>query len=214
MTKNGKPVLKKYYSILQDDFFNHMRSAGYTDVERGELGSTEEHLTVTQFKVQAEQERLADLTQQAQQKEQRAAVLDKKIEKVQKQQLAIQAVDQITPTPVPLSSKVMLDRSEYETLATSTKKYITQEKRESKLQKALAAANKLIAELKAKVASLTAELSELKSVRGRLRTSELEQENAALRKKVQGYESVIDRQNLWHLFGKKRLKTPMRDDLS
>ena len=31
-----------------------MRNAGYTDVERGERGSTEEHLTVTQFKVQAE----------------------------------------------------------------------------------------------------------------------------------------------------------------
>ena len=35
-----------------------MRNAGYTDVERGERGSTEEHLTVTQFKVQAEQQRL------------------------------------------------------------------------------------------------------------------------------------------------------------
>ena len=38
----------------QDDFFNYMRNAGYTDVERGERGSTEEHLTVTQFKVQRE----------------------------------------------------------------------------------------------------------------------------------------------------------------
>lgn len=214
LTKKGKPALKKSYSILQDVFFIHMKSAGYTDVERGEVGSTEEHLTVTQFKVQAEQERLADLTQQAQQKEQQATVLDMKIEKMQKQQLAIKAVDQITATPVPLSSKVMLDRSEYESLATAAKKYITQEKRESKLQIALAAANKLISELKAKIASLTAELSELKSVRGRLRTTELEQENAELRSKVRGYESVIDRQNLWHLFSKKRAKTPMRDDLS
>ncbi len=58
LQKNGKPVLKKSYSVLQDDFFNYMRNAGYTDVERGERGSTEEHLTVTQFKVQREQERL------------------------------------------------------------------------------------------------------------------------------------------------------------
>ena len=62
LQKNGKPVLKKSYSILQDDFFNYMRNAGYTDVERGERGSTEEHLTVTQFKVQREQERLDSLT--------------------------------------------------------------------------------------------------------------------------------------------------------
>lgn len=58
-----------------------MRAAGYTDVERGERGSTEEHLTVTQFKVQAEQERLADLTQQAQQKAAEAKALDREIEK-------------------------------------------------------------------------------------------------------------------------------------
>ena len=57
LQKSGKPVLKKSYSILQDDFFNYMHNAGYTDVERGERGSTEEHLAVTQFKVQREQER-------------------------------------------------------------------------------------------------------------------------------------------------------------
>ena len=62
LTAKGKPILKKSYSILQDDFFNAMRAAGYTDVQRGERGSTEEHLTVTQFKVQAEQERLEAVT--------------------------------------------------------------------------------------------------------------------------------------------------------
>ena len=70
LQKNSKPVLKKSYSILQDDFFTYMHNAGYTDVERGERGSTEEHLTVTQFKVQREQERLDSLTAQIDQKEQ------------------------------------------------------------------------------------------------------------------------------------------------
>ncbi len=51
-------------------FFNFMRAAGYTDVERGERGSTEEHLTVTQFKVQAEQQRLEAVTGQVAQAEQ------------------------------------------------------------------------------------------------------------------------------------------------
>ena len=51
LQKNGRPVLRKSYSVLQDDFFRVMRNAGYTDVERGERGSSEEHLTVTQFKV-------------------------------------------------------------------------------------------------------------------------------------------------------------------
>jgi hypothetical protein len=38
LQKNGKPVLRKSYSALQDDFFRFMRSAGYDDVERGERG--------------------------------------------------------------------------------------------------------------------------------------------------------------------------------
>ena len=78
LQKNGKQVLKKSYSILQDDFFNYMRAAGYTDVERGERGSTEEHLTVTQFKVQREQERLDTLTAQADQQKQSLAAIQKK----------------------------------------------------------------------------------------------------------------------------------------
>ena len=65
LQKNGKPVLRKSYSVLQDDFFNAMRAAGYTDVKRGERGSSEEHLTVTQFKVKCEQERLAQLQEAA-----------------------------------------------------------------------------------------------------------------------------------------------------
>ena len=52
LSSKGKPILKKSYSVLQDDFFRYMRDAGYDDVERGERGSSEEHLTVTQFKVQ------------------------------------------------------------------------------------------------------------------------------------------------------------------
>ena len=62
--------MKSSYSVLQDDFFHFMRNAGYTDVERGERGSTEEHLTVTQFKVQAEQQRLEAVTGQVAQAEQ------------------------------------------------------------------------------------------------------------------------------------------------
>src|SRR5574344_2387260 len=104
LTAKGKPILKKSYSILQDDFFNAMRTAGYTDVARGERGSTEEHLTVTQFKVQAEQERLADLTQQAQQKAAEAKALDREIEKRTQKKIDIESIEKIEAKPVVLSS--------------------------------------------------------------------------------------------------------------
>ena len=61
LQKNGKPVLRKSYSVLQDDVFNYMQEVGYDDVERGERGSSEEHLTVTQFKVEQEKHRLVEL---------------------------------------------------------------------------------------------------------------------------------------------------------
>ena len=84
-TAKGKPVLRKSYSVLQDDFFEHMRSAGYDNVERGERGSSEEHLTVMQFKTEREQERLAQLQEasalaqvEADQKNKEAAAAEKK----------------------------------------------------------------------------------------------------------------------------------------
>ena len=95
----GKKILKSSYSVLQDDFFNFMRNVGYTDVERGERGSTEEHLTVTQFKVQAERQRLEAVTGQVAQAEQSledtkvaTAKQKKKLEALQKETKAARAI--------------------------------------------------------------------------------------------------------------------------
>ena len=96
LQKNGKPVLKKSYSILQDNFFNFMRAAGYTDIERGERGSTEEHLTVTQFKVQREQERLGSLSAQIDQKEQHLTQTSKALSKKEKELAIVQKKTVIT----------------------------------------------------------------------------------------------------------------------
>ena len=205
-TEKGKPILKKSYSVLQDDFFRYMQEAGYTDIERGERGSSEEHLTVTQFKVQKEQERLVTLTEQTHEKVQQAASLEKKLEKVQRQQVEVQKVEQIEARPVPFSSKVLLERSEYEALSVAAKKYCAQEHRAIGFKKALDAANKVVGELKAKIESLTAELSQYKSVRRQLNTAGLEQENAALKKKLQSYEAEIERNKLWHLFERPKAK--------
>ena len=76
--------------------------------------------------------------------------------------------------------------------------------KESKLQKALEAALKMVNELKTKVTALTAELAEYKSVRGQLRTVDLEKENGELRGKLRKYEDVISRHNLWSYFSQHR----------
>lgn len=213
LTKSGKPVLKKSYSVLQDDFYNAMRSAGYTDLERGERGSSEEHLTVTQFKVEREQGRLEGLTEQTAQKAQEAAVLGKKIERYQKQEVAIQKVDAIEVKPVPLSStKVILERKEYEALKATAKKYIAQEKREGVLQKTLDAAKRLINELKAEIASLREELSYYRSPKFQMKLHKIEKENFDLRDKLRVYNLIIDRHDLGRFFGKNRDMGRSRDE--
>ena len=90
LTAKGKKVLRTSYSVLQDDFFNYMKAAGYTDVERGERGSTEEHLTVTQFKVAQEQQRLEDVTAQIAQTEQALDTAQTAVEKKQKELQSLQ----------------------------------------------------------------------------------------------------------------------------
>ena len=46
--EDGKSHIIKSYSLLQDRFFEHMRDAGFEDFERGERGSTAQHLSVTE----------------------------------------------------------------------------------------------------------------------------------------------------------------------
>ena len=98
LNAKGKKILKSSYSVLQDDFFNFMRNAGYTDVERGERGSTEEHLTVTQFKVQAEQQRLEAVTGQVTQAEQSLADAKAATEKQKKKLEALKKETKVVKT--------------------------------------------------------------------------------------------------------------------
>lgn len=84
--KEGKAVLVNSYSLLQDRFHEHMRVVGFTDFERGERGSTAQHLDTLAYKIQQDEARAAEkgaeiaaLNEQAGAKQKRLAVLDKKL---------------------------------------------------------------------------------------------------------------------------------------
>lgn len=189
-------------------------------IEWEQKGEHREHLSVLEYKREQRTQELAELTEQTQKKIAEAAVLDKQIEKTKQKKVNIESIDKIEVKHVMLSpSRVSLEKTDYETLSAAAKKYYAQEKKESKIQKLLDAANKKIDELKAvissrreQVASLTAELSKYKSVRNRLNSANLEKEHERLKKKVRTYEEVISENKLWHLFGKVRGKTHTRDD--
>ena len=57
----GKIILEKSYSLLQDRFFEHMKKAGFKDFIRGEKGSTAVHLSALDFKVKKDMEKLAEI---------------------------------------------------------------------------------------------------------------------------------------------------------
>lgn len=173
-------------------------------IEWEQKGEHKEHLSVLEFKREKRKEELVELEQN--------------IERVQQQQISIKAVEQIETKPLPLTSKVAIDKADYQTLVTAAQKYVVQEKQEGKLKKLLKEAKKTIADLKSKIESLVTELSatkdelaQYKSVRGQLRTKELEKENETLHKKIQGYEDVISRNNLWAYFSRHKGKTTEKE---
>ena len=174
-------------------------------IEWEQKGEHREHLSALEYKREQRTQELAELEQT--------------IVRVQQQQVSIKAVEQIEAKPLPLSSKVALEREDYQALVTAAQKFVVQEKQEGKLKKLLKEAKKTIAELKSTIADLkvqlvvaTKELSEYKSVRGKIRAAEVEQENNDLRSKLHSYEDVISRNNLWPYFSRHRGKTPSRDD--
>ena len=77
-----------------------------------------------------------------------------------------------------------------------------QEKKESKLQKELDKAKKMIADLTAALKALKAELAQHKSVLGKLNRIDLEQENAELKARIRWYDTIIDTKKLRELFSR------------
>ena len=173
-------------------------------IEWEQKGEHREHLSVQEYKREQRTQELAELEQT--------------IQRVQQQQVDIEAVEQIKAKPLPFSSKVSIEREDYEKLATAAEKYVVQEKQESTLKRLLKEAKKTITDLKAKIESLVtelsavkAELAQYKSIRGQLRTADLERENDRLRKRLRTYEDVISRNNLWSYFSKNRAKNAVRE---
>lgn len=135
-TATGKNVLKKSYSVLQDDFFDAMRKAGYTDVERGERGSTEEHLTVTQFKVIKEQERLSELEAKTEKQERIFNKVKQKTQVQNKIAITFSEIDNMGSKTL-FGGKVQLTQNEAMNLKELAKKGVTAKAKISDLEQKL-----------------------------------------------------------------------------
>ncbi len=173
-------------------------------IEWEQLGTHDEHLSVMDYKkVQRSKE---------------VAALEKNLEKLQNKQVDVQAMEQIEVKNVPLSSKVMLEKNDYQTLVTAAQKYVVQVKKERKLEKLLQAAEKTIAGLKTQIkeltemiSSLTRQLDQFRSVRGQLSMGSLKQENEELKQNNSFFKSIIERNGLGHLLGRNKDHRQTRD---
>ena len=91
LNSKGKPQYVKSYSILQDQLFEHMTAAGFTDFQRGERGSTAEHLESLDFQIKKDAERLAQGEEKIAAGEERLAEIEQATEaataKLQKVQI-------------------------------------------------------------------------------------------------------------------------------
>lgn len=152
-----------------------MRAAGYTDVERGERGSTEEHLTVTQFKVQAEQQRLEAVTAQVAQAEQTLSATEAAAQKKAKELKSLQSQTKEQRTVAltvqevqsmgkknPITGNISLTPQECDTLKSYAVNSITVKADNGRLQERLASAQKSAAIWKKRYESLNEKYQELK----------------------------------------------------
>ena len=118
--KNGKAVLIKSYSLLQDRFYQYMSDSGYKDFIRGVKGSNQEHLDDLQFKIKKDTERLEKITNKVEEKESSYnsyMKYDKQIEDISN--LGKQKR---------FSKKIELEQEDYENLTEYAKKGIVADK--------------------------------------------------------------------------------------
>ena len=89
----GKPVRIPSYRQLQDRFFEHMRAAGYDELQRGEMGSNAKNLTTLEYKLQQEQKRLDETTALADKQEAKVEKLTAQLSKGKKMIMTFDQLD-------------------------------------------------------------------------------------------------------------------------
>lgn len=95
------------YSRLQDEYYDFITHRGY-DLERGQKGSTAEHLSVAEYKLKKSQEQLAEVSEQISE---------------------IEDIDNVHIKSLPMNN-VIVKRDDFEKISLAAKKYITVKKYE------------------------------------------------------------------------------------
>jgi chemotaxis protein histidine kinase CheA len=159
-------VFRKSYSVLQDELFEHMRDAGFKGFERGELGSTAEHLSSIEYQVVQEEARLEQKQSQLVQTEKSAAVAEKELAKteaklVSTRKLAVTYSEIEQMGKKGMMGKYTVTADEMSTLKTLAEEGVSSRAKVGKLQDALSNANRQCANLSSRLANVTERLQDI-----------------------------------------------------
>ena len=135
------------YSRLQDEYYDFITSRGY-DLERGEKGSTAEHLSVAEYKLKKTEEQLASMSEQI---------------------AEIENIEEVKATNLPLNT-VAIKRDDFEMLSAAAKKHVGTKNAEAENVQLKAECTKLKSEneaLKSARDNLSGQLHQLEYEYGR-----------------------------------------------
>jgi chromosome segregation ATPase len=124
-----------------------MRAARFDGFERGERGSTAEHLDVLDYKIQQDNKRLDVLDERVEKKEAKLERLDEKITVREKAKATIAEVDAMGK-PALLGGGFNMTADEMKKLKTLAKKSVTIENRNAEWKKKIAAVEQQLADVK------------------------------------------------------------------
>lgn len=153
--EKGKPVLIPSYSILQDDFFNHMQRAGFNDFIRGEKCSTAEHLSCLQYEIQQDKKRLEEIKNQVEKEE----IRYEEIKTANKTFLEIDSMGKKT-----LTGKVTISSEDFNDLSNMAKQSVAARSKIYDLEQENKRLHSKVWDLQSRINRLSERLHELEQV--------------------------------------------------
>lgn len=222
---DGKTKRIPSYSILQDRFHDHMKEHGFEGFERGKRGSTTEHLSTLEYKVQQDTKKLAQIEQQVQEKEQELTEVNSSLQTVTQVNKIYSELENMGKRT--LFGKVELNKEDYSTLVELAKEGIRSRSLIDNLQRELKTLRESYAGIKEQFAELYEQTKTFLAalslapkkimdyLSGVIRQSEIdrkEQERAERERREQEQRERAERRKQEAAEHKARMKARKRDE--
>lgn len=185
-------------------------------LERENKGIKRSNLSVEEYKLQKRMEEVAEIEEQLIVKTKQLSNLNDEItdkqselKKLSDKEVKIKDIDKIPVEKVMFSDKVKIKSEDFDALQNTSKKYYSNRQNNSFLKAKVKLLESENEDLKETISEQNNELSELKSLRGKLKISSLEQEIKRLQKLVDKLFEFIDKfklRNMWENFIQKSKK--------